>query len=55
MLLTLTPMAFVTMQTTVLERSTLVVFATDLATFTPADVLTFPQAIAIVTATSSTP
>ena len=54
-LLTLTPMASVTMQTIVLERSTLVVFATVLATFTPADVPTFPQAIAIVTATSSTP
>jgi hypothetical protein len=54
-LLTLTPMAFVTTPTTVSDHSTLVAFVMALATFTPADVTTFPQAIAIVTATSSTP
>jgi len=51
--LTLTLMASVTTQTTALEHSTLAVFATDLVRFTPADVLTFPQAIAIVTETFS--
>ena len=54
MLLTLTLMASATMQTIVLEHSTLVVCAMVLATSTPADVPTFPQAIAIVTATYST-
>ena len=51
----LTQMAFVTMPMIVWVHWTLVAFAMALVKFTPADVLTFPQAIVIVTATSSTP
>jgi hypothetical protein len=51
----LTQMAFVTTLTIAWAHWTHVAFATAPVKFTPADVLTFPQAIVIVTATSSTP
>ena len=50
-----TQMAFVTMPTIVWVLWTLVAFAMAPAKFTPADVLTFPQAIVIALAMSSTP
>ena len=48
-------MAFVTMPTIVWVHWTLVAFVMALVKFTPADVLTFPQAIVIATATHWTP
>ena len=50
-----TQMAFVTMPTIVWVLWTLVAFAMAPVKFTPADVLTFPQAIVIAMAMSSTP